>query len=265
AGLVRPRPGRAAASWGLLRPVGLALRLQRGSLVAWAVAVFLVGVAYGSVGQDIGDLIGDNPDMAAMLARSGGADLTDAFFGVALLVLALIGSGFAIQSALRLRGEESAGRAEPLLAAAVSRHRWAGSHLAVALLGSGAVLAAGGLGMGLSFGVITGDAGEVPRLLGAALVGVPAVWVLVGFAVALFGLVPRATTAAWAGLGGCVVVALLGPLLDLPGWLADVSPFQHVPPLPAAELTAGPLGVLLAIAAGLTAAGLAAFRRRDIG
>ena len=59
-GLVPPRPGPARASSALTRPLGLAARLQRGSVLGWAAALALTGLAYGSVGQDVGDLIGDN-------------------------------------------------------------------------------------------------------------------------------------------------------------------------------------------------------------
>ena len=264
AGLVRPRPGPPVARASLLRPAGLALRLQRGSLVAWALAVFLLGVAYGSIAPDIGDFVGENQDLGELLAPSGGAGLTDAFLGTALLVLALIGSGFAVQSTLRLRGEEGAGRLEPVLAAAVSRIRWVGGFLAVTLVGSAVVLAMGGLGAGLASGLLSGDVAAVPRLLGAALAYLPAQWVLVGFAIALFGLVPRVAAAVWAVLAGCVLVGLLGPLLGLPGWVSGVSPFHHVPRLPAAEFSAVPLVVLLGVGTALVGAGLAAFRRRDI-
>lgn len=50
-----------------------------------------------------------------------------------------------------------------------------------------------------------------------------------------------------------------------PGWLIDLSPFQHVPPLPAAELTAVPLVILTAVAAGMVVLGVAGFARRDVG
>lgn len=157
--------------------------------------MFLAGIAYGSVGEDIGDLVGDNDELFP--AGSGVTDLADAFLGTALLILALIGSGFAVQSALRPWAEETAGRAEPVLAAAISRTRWVGAYLAVALLGGAVVLASGGLGTGLAYALVTGDAGQVPRLLGAALVHLPAVWVLVGVTAVLFGMVPRASVAAW--------------------------------------------------------------------
>ena len=102
-------------------------------------------------------------------------------------------------------------------------------------------------------------------LVGSSLALAPAVWVLVGVTVALFGLLPRAAPAAWGALAACYLMAFLGPLLSLPDWVLDLSPFTHVPLLPAADLTAGPLIALTAVAAAFTAAGLIGFRRRDVG
>jgi ABC-2 type transport system permease protein len=44
----------------------------------------------------------------------------------------------------------------------------------------------------------------------------------------------------------------------------NLSPFEHIARLPLEDLTWPPLLVLTAIAAGLTAAGLYGFRRRDL-
>lgn len=45
----------------------------------------------------------------------------------------------------------------------------------------------------------------------------------------------------------------------------DLSPFEHVPELPAAGLTLGPLIGLTAVAAIFAGAGVAGLQRRDIG
>jgi len=82
--------------------------------------------------------------------------------------------------------------------------------------------------------------------------------------VALFGLVPRAVAAAWGGLAACYLVAFLGPLLGLPDWVMDLSPFTHVPLLPAAQFDAVPLLALTAVAAAFVFVGLAGFRYRNV-
>jgi ABC-2 type transport system permease protein len=263
AGLVAQRPGPAVASGGLKHPLGVALRLQRGALLGWSAALFVSGVSIGLTGRDAESLVGDSVELNDFLGSAGG-DIVDQYFAVSMLSMALIGAGFGIQAALRLRGEETAGRMEPLLATALSRRAWAGAYVTVALAGTVVVLGANGLGAGIADAINRDDAGQVPRLLAAGLVAAPAVWVLVGITVALFGLAPRAAAAAWGGLGACFLLSLLGPLLGLPDWVLDISPFAHVPELPAADFSAAPLLVLSAVAAALVALGLAAFRRRDL-
>ncbi|HSA51265.1 MAG TPA: ABC transporter permease [Yinghuangia sp.] len=265
AGLVQPRPGPPSAAPGLGHPLGLALRLQRGSLIGWTAGVFLTGVAYGWVADDVEDFIGDNEALRDVIARAGVADLTDSYLARSLLIVALIGTGYAVQSTLRLRGEETGLRAEPVLATPVSRGRWAAGHLTVAACGAVTVLAAAGLGIGLVYAATTHDASQVPRLLGASLAYAPAVWLFIGLGTALFGLLPRATNIAWGALALCLVIGLLGEVLDLPGWFSGLSPFEYVPQVPAESIDIVPLAGLTALSAALTATGLAALRRRDVG
>jgi ABC-2 type transport system permease protein len=263
AGLVSPRPGPAGASAALMRPTGLAFRLQRASILAWAVGLAFTGVAYGSVVEDVADLIGDNDAFADFIAQLGG-DLTDSFLATSLLTMALITGGFAVAATLRLRSEEAAGRAEPVLATAMSRRSWAASHLAMAMAGSVVILLAAAAGMGATAGVISGDFGDMGVLLAGALTFAPAVWVLVGLAFALFGLAPQWVTLAWGALVAFLVIGFFGQLFELPGWVFDLSPFQHVPQVPAQDFALGPVVILTLVAAGLVAAGFAGFAHRDL-
>ncbi|MDA0170333.1 ABC transporter permease [Solirubrobacter taibaiensis] len=262
AGLLPPRPGPSRGA--LHTPLALAWRLQKGALAGWAAGFAILGAAFGSVAQDIGDVIGDSADVKDALQKLGGQEsLVDAYLAATFQILALIAAAYAIQATLRLRAEETSGRAEPLLATAISRTRWALSHATIAFAGTALLLAAAGLAAGVGHAAQTGDAGQIPRLLGAALLQAPAAWVLAGLTLALFGAFPRGTTAAWAALAIALALVELGPLADLPQTLVDVSPFAHSPQLPGGSLDAAPLA-LTALAAGLTAAGLAALRRRDV-
>ena len=263
-GMLPQRPGPPEASRTLRRPLGLAVRLQRGSVLGWSLGLFVIGVVYGSIGEDVEEMVEDNPTYADILAQAEGASVTDSFFATSMSMLALLAAGFAISSTLRLRSEESAGRAEPILAAAITRRRWAASHLVVAGLGTIAVTVAAGVGVGASYAVVVGDAGQVGRLLAAALVTVPAVLVLAGVATALFGLAPRLAALAWAGLAVSVVVELFSELLRLPQWVRALSPLHHLPAVPADDFELVPVAVLVGLAAVLVAVGLGAFRSRDV-
>jgi ABC-2 type transport system permease protein len=173
-------------------------------------------------------------------------------------------AGPALQIMGRLRTEESELRAEPMLATRITRRSWVGSHLTAALAGSGLTILLGGTGLGLTYAVTGGGARQVPRLMGAALAYVPAVWLLTGLALTLFGFVPRWTAGAWVALTGCLVIAMFGPLLDLPAWVMDLSPFEHTSALPADSVRLLPLGVMTVVTAGLLVLGFARFRTRDI-
>lgn len=264
AGLRAPRPGRRHAPRWMTSPLGLAFRLQRATIVAWAIGLLVTGVVYGSVGDDVEGMVRDNPEIADYLARLGGASVADSYLATALRLLGLLASGFAIASALRCRSEEAAGHAEQVLAGSVSRWRWAGAQLAITLAGTVVVVAAAGLGLGIGYAGAVGDASQVPRLASAGLATLPAVLVFVGVAVALFGWVPHGALTAWGALAVAAVVGVFATVLRLPHWLVLVSPFEHVPSLPAAALRPLPLVLLALVAAALVAGGLAGFRRRGL-
>jgi ABC-2 type transport system permease protein len=263
AGLIAPRPGPPQAAPALARPAGLALRLLRGALAGWALGLFLGGLSIGLTAQDADSFVGDSQEVGELFSQAAGS-LVDNYLAVSLLSMALIGTAFAIQAIMRMRSEEAAGRLEPLLATALARPRWAAGYVAVAAAGTVVILAASGLGAGIADAANGGGLVRVPELVGSSVALAPAVWVLIGIAVALFGLLPRAAVAAWGFLAACYLAAFLGPLLGLPDWVTDLSPFTHVPLLPAASLDVVPLLALTAIAAALVAIGLAGFRRRDV-
>ena len=263
AGLLVPRPGPPTASRALARPFGLALRLQRGALIGWAVGLFFGGLSIGLTAQDADSILGDSEEVDEVFAQAAGS-LVDNYLAVSLLSMALIGTGFAIAAVLRMRSEETAGRLEPLLATALARPRWVAGYVLVAAGGTVVVLAASGLGAGIADAANSDDLGRLPLLIGSSLALAPAVWVLIGLAVALFGLLPRLAAAAWGVLAACYLAAFLGPLLGLPDWVMDISPFTHVPLLPAAGFDIVPLLALTAVALALCGVGLAGFRRRNV-
>src|SRR4029453_8187328 len=102
-------------------------------------------------------------------------------------------------------------------------------------------------------------------VLGAARVQLPAVWVMAAVGALLFGLLPRLVVGAtWAVLAVVLFVTMFGEPLRLDRWVLDLSPFAHLPRLPAAAFTATPLAWLLATAVGLAAAGRGGGRRPDL-
>jgi ABC-2 type transport system permease protein len=266
-GLLAERSGAAGAAPALRTPLALAWRLHRGSLASRTVGFAVVGFGLGGIATSIGELMNNSTAAAReVLARlSGPGTVIDQYLWGMMTAFGVISAGFAIQVVLTLRAEESGGRAEPILAAPVGRLRWAGGHLAIALLAPAVWSAVFGTAMGFAHGLSTGDVGrELPRSLGAAFVQLPAVWAFAALALALFGLLPRLASGAFAVLLASLLLGWLGQELALSRWLINLSVFAHLPQLPGGELTVLPLVVLMAIAAALVIFGLRGLRRRDM-
>ncbi|MBT8227421.1 MAG: ABC transporter permease [Dactylosporangium sp.] len=263
AGLRAGRGGAAAASGLLGTPQGFAWRLQRASVLWWSFAMLLSGLAYGSA-VDVMEEYADNEVIQQMVEGLGGATLTESWLSMIIALLAIVCTVFAIIAALRPRREETSGRAEAVLATAVSRTRWVATHVLIALAGGAGLLLVVGLGLGGGAAIASGDGDYVWTVLAAALAYAPALWFTASLAVALFGLAPRAIGLVWVLLGYAVFIVYFGGLLDLPNGLLDLSPYTHIPRMPASDFAALPLIMLTVIASGLLAIGLVGFRRRSI-
>lgn len=263
-GLLPARRGPAAAGRVLAGPVGLAVRLQRAALAGWGAGLALLGVAFGSLSDSVATAVAENPRLASFIAAAGGGDVTAAFHAVMVGYVGLGAAAFAVSAVLRLRAEEEAGRAEPMLAGALDRRRWLGGSLLVTGGGAAVLLLAGGLGMGLAAAAVSGTAAPVGALLGAALAQLPAVLVVAAVAAALVGGAPRLAGLAWVLLGYAVLAGMFGGLLRLPEWALELSPFGSLPRMPAEPFALGPAAGLTAVAALLVAAALAGIRSRDL-
>jgi ABC-2 type transport system permease protein len=136
--------------------------------------------------------------------------------------------------------------------------------VAVTVAGTLLVLTLAGLGLGTSYALVTGDPGAVVRLAVPAVTYAPAVFVLSGFARLLHGVAPRATVLAWVALLLAWVVLLFGDVFDLPQWLQDLSPFEHLALVPLQDFAPTPFVVLALLATALSVAGQFAFGRRDV-
>jgi ABC-2 type transport system permease protein len=268
AGLLPDRPGRPTASAFLRGPFGLAWRLQRASLVGWAIGYAFAFAASGAAAKGIGQLFGTSSALEREFTRLGGQSaITNAYLSALMLLAGLVAAAYAISVVLRLRSEETGDLAEPVLATATGRIRWALSQIAMAVSGTVLLLAVAGVATGLGYGLRIGSAGpEVARLTAAAMGELPSALVLAAVAIAFFGLLPGASVpGAWTALGLVAVIDLFGPALQVSHWVLDISPFTHAPRLPGGPVSAEPLVLLGLIALALAATGLTALRRRDIG
>jgi ABC-2 type transport system permease protein len=262
AGVLPDRPGPARGS--LASSTALAWRLQRQALLAWTVGLGLLGFVVGSVVTNLGDLL-DTADARAMIEQMGGTGvLEDAFVSAELGFLAVAATGYALSAAGRAPGDEAAGRLVGLLASPTGRRDWLGGHLLVAIGGSALLVTVIGLSLGAAHAIGASDPSVVWPDLTAAWVRLPAVWVVLGVAVVLYAVRSSWFTVCWAVLAVSVVLDQLGELLRLPDAVTELSPYSHVPQLPATSFDVSAVLGLLAVAVALLVVALLRFDRRDV-
>ncbi|GAA2102133.1 ABC transporter permease [Actinomadura alba] len=264
AGLVPPRPGPRQASPLLGTPVGLALRMHRASLLWWGLGLFALGAAYGAFTGEVETFLQDNETFRDIFLQTEGTSFINSWLSSITSPLLAVASFYPVLAIQRMRAEETVGRVEPLLATGLSRARWLGSQVLVVLAGGVIMAVACGLGVGLTSALSAGDGSLMADGLVAALAYLPATWFVVGVAVALLGILPRALGAVWLVVVYGLFMEMTGGLIELPGWVTDLSPFEHIPALPATEFNALPLVLLTVISAGLIALGFVGMRKRDL-
>jgi len=265
-GLIDQRPGPPVANASLGTPLGFAWRLQRSTLFWWTVGAASMGAMYGSVISAIEEFIEDNEAMRDILEAMGmtGDALRDGFITVILSMIALIAMAGVIQSLLRPRGEEMAGRAEPVLARAISRRAWLSSHVLLTALAAPVFMIAAGVALSASDALVEGEFTGFGETIVAALARVPALWAVAGIGLLFYGWARRFTLGVWVVFAVAAITFLFGEMLRLPDQALNLSPIRHVTHLPGGDQSWISIAVLCVIAVVAGGGGLLLFERRDI-
>ena len=239
-------------------PLALAWRRQRATALAWAAGFLVLGALLGTAMASVGPQL-DTPAFRAVAATLGGGGPVEVFFRTVVYVLAQIATASVVAATLRIRGEEAGGLADILLAGPVSRIRWVGAHLVVAVASVALALVALGLGAGLGFGT------PGPTLL-MTLAYLPACLVFAGIAAAALGWLPRLAAAiTWTLLAIAIAIDFLGEFHLAGPAVLTLSPFVDTQAALVTGVSLVPvLAVLVLLAAALTGIGVVGLRRRDL-
>jgi ABC-2 type transport system permease protein len=264
AGVLPTRVGRTRARALLSSPLGLVARLSTGTVVGWVVGLLAGGIVVGSLLGAVGSLV-DNPEMQRVLEQLGGSagSVEDIFLATETKFVAAAVTAAGVALVLRLGAAERSGIGEAVLATPTSRVRWYLSHVAVGVAATTLFLTVIGLTVGLVGPQASDAAPGLGETLAAFLATLPAVWLFVGTAALLVGWQPRFAPLVWGVLLVGFVLGELGPTMQLPDWLVDVSPFAHLSQLPGGEFAALAAVVMTTAAAALVAGGGALYQQRD--
>lgn len=267
ASLLPGREGRASAGWSLSGSFGLVWRLTVPTLIAWAVGGAATGLLATTLSSIVGDVGGAAPQLVDRLRQAIGDDasIEQAFIATFYSLVGVLAACCAVQVGMRARQEETHGTAELVLGTRVPRVRWLAEYSIVGAIVIVVVLAASGLA-GVLGALRTDDpATLIPNVVEAAAAQLPACLVFLGATLLIFVWLPHATIPlGWALVGLAAIVGIFGPILQLPDWLTDLSPFTHSP-VPAGDDTDWTGGIwMLALGAAFSGAAIWSMRAREL-
>jgi ABC-2 type transport system permease protein len=127
------------------------------------------------------------------------------------------------------------------------------------------VLSAAGLAGVLGAVVAESPETLIPNVAQAAAAQLPACLIFLGLTLLVFAVLPRATIPlGWTLIGAAAIVGIFGPILQLPEWMTNLSPFTHTP-VPTGDDTDWSGGVwMLGIGLAAGVAAIAAMNRREL-
>ncbi|MBM7587419.1 ABC-2 type transport system permease protein [Bacillus pakistanensis] len=264
AGFLPARPGRKHASAFLQSPIGLALKLQRTGIIAWAVGMFVMGLSYGSVLGDLESFLGANDTMQQLFKPEDGRSLSEQFIPMLMVIMALLGTVPPLMAINKLYGDEKKNRIEHLLGRAVSRTRLMFCYLVLSAVNGFVMISLAALGLWAAGTSVMESGLDLGMVSGAAVVYYPAMLVMIGIAVFLIGFTPKINVFIWLYVFYSFIVLYLGGLFQFPDWVGQISPYGHIPQLPVEEMEYGPVAILIVIALVLMIAGFIGYNKRDI-
>ena len=267
ASLLAGRPGRASARPLLSSSFGLAWRLNTSILLSWTAGAIATGLLATSLSSVIDQAATDAPQVLEVLRNAIGSDasIEEAFVAVFYGIVGILAACCAVQVGIRARQEEAHGSAELVLGTPVPRVRWLLEYWIVGVIVIVVVLAAAALAGIAGAGSAADPESLIPIVLEAAAAQLPACLVFLGLTLLVFAFLPRATIPiGWTTVGVAAILGTWGPILQIPEWLVDLSPFAHSPVPSGGE--ADWTGGFWMLGIGLAAAAMAVWsmRRREL-
>ncbi|WP_265455716.1 ABC transporter permease [Enterococcus sp. HY326] len=268
-GLIESRQGRDKASRWLNSPLALVLRLERNSLLGWLVGGVVLGAAYGSIFNTVGDIIKTNPTYEALLGvdqvDAANQDLLLNFIGFVSVFYAILAAISGASIVFRLVKDEDKGYLDLIAASATSRTSLIGSYLFVGTLQAVLVYLATISGTFFSGNATLENKIPLSYFWQTVAGCLPEVLFFLSIAFVIVGCLPKFKLIFWGYLGLSALIKLFGPLLNLADSLNNVSPFGWIGNVPFEELSLMPILLILVAVLGCLIFSLVGYNQRDKG
>lgn len=263
-GILPTRRGRERAPRYLKTPLGLTLKLERNSIIAWTLGIFLMSAAFGAILGDLEAYFSDMEYLQAFLPQGHEGNMTQSFITMLIQIMSIFTAIPTVLIILKLKKDEKLGLMENFYSRTLSRNKVMGSYTFIAFFSS--IIMQGFIGLGLyltSIEVMEQDLVFV-SIMKEVFIYLPAIWVILGLSLLLVGSRPKATSLVWLYIVFTFIVLYLGNMLNFPEWLNKLSTFTHIPQAFQEKLNVVPLYVLSLLALFLGFIGFIGYNRRDI-
>jgi len=264
-GFMAEKPGRSTGSFLMKSHSGLMFKLTRNMIIGFFITLVVFGAMYGSIMGDMESFLSSGMfgDILASIIPEG-TNVVEGFISMLVNVLVVMAAIPAIMAILKLVGEEKNHRYEMIISCAVSKNTLMTNHLVYALLQSVVMVFGAMIGLWIAAAAVMPNPISFVSMLSTFAVYIPAVWVFIGLAALLIGLLPKhASLIVWGYLGITFYVVYIGQLLNLPESVSYLTPLGYVPSLPLETYSIwGTLG-LTTVAIVLAVIGYITYKRRD--
>ncbi|MFS0749202.1 ABC transporter permease [Oceanobacillus sp. 1P07AA] len=262
-GFIPDKKGKSHASFLLKTKLGFVFTLQRTMILTWLVSIlFLIG-AFAAILGDLEVFIADNEFIQSFLSAEG--SLVEEFIILFMSIMAVILSIPVVMSILRLKGEENAHRIEPIISRSWSRNQVLATYALLSVL----ICIGFPIVMGLVFWLIGTNVMEegflsFSEIMGASMVHIPVILLVAGITIFLLGFMPKFTSFIWLFIVYGFIVVYFADILDLPGWVRNLSLYEHIPVYPREDIDMINIIIYSVVAVLLGIVGFIGYRNRDI-
>lgn len=267
-GLLPERNGRKSGGKFLKSPLGLIFRLERNLIIGWGIGMFVLGSAYGSVFNSIGDILKLNPTYEQVLGVDALHTANETIIlnyvnllAIVFCLLAVICGGTIVYN---LKKHEEKGYLEILHAKAVSRKQLFFSYYSVAVLAGLICLAAAISGMALAGNITLDQTIDVGYFWQTFGVNSLVLVTFLGLAAFLVGILPNLIAFLWGYLAIGFVCCYFLPLLDFSENWRKISPLGWTDRVPVGSISSHWLILMIVLTVGLTILGLIGYNKRDV-
>lgn len=256
--------GRKKVRKSLLSVPGFLLRLNRGTIMGWLIALLVLGAAYGSVYGDMETFLNANELLKTMFQLQG-MSIETSFTMTILVVLSGLAMIMPIALVNHLFTEESQGHLEAIYATKTSRDKmyW-GTIVIAASAGALALMAASaGLG-GAAVSAMEIHEMELIEYIKAGLNYFPAVLFVISLAGLILGWFPGWGKVLYVYVGYSILLNYFLNILNLPDWVEKTAILSWIPRMPVEEFDLGIFVGITGISVGLLILGYIGYGRRDL-